>query len=1403
MSALSALDILHLLPQGELHTVRNARTSSGVSERVSGQRATASGQGARASAQGARASGSGQGVEASGHDVDASGASGLVATDAEDAGRGVFWHRRRRRRDDVQRRNWKMGKTGRRFRKAAFRQLRAQSLHHNLMGRARTQDHLFMAVGERLTRASRSTGKRGATWKTHTPEAICKTVFTNPYGTLANKACVSGGSKLYTSHCIQMVANILDAASQKKRSDFKRPLAMSQLASVPSGLVGGGDLRDEFQINNNMFDESQLWIRNVGMGKQRGYRRKKLYRVLASGTQVTRKAPDGPIQDTDLWRSPKVMREYTAASCAGVLAQAHDTAGLHPSGDATPKAKYFASITATDSHTVNKLCSKWISMSQEQEDLLGLVLGQDQPKRYHVTSYCIQHKTGNVVQQVSEYLDLIRPGFALASCFATASIMDKLEFDLRVVLGMQLEVVDPEKTELDAPADQSFLRELFEQAYIRVSPPTNCADSQAWENKRREEAEEILFFFSASNGRVLRHACPPGCCVPGSTVPVADRGASVARAFGLVKRFVAPCISEPAANKYTKVDPVMRRLALAANFFGLLRRALARQFGDDGGSQSDISVDAAIGAPSDATKHWRKVKHIKLNRSFSFLKHRASEYLPLIWLCVCSCIMVVHYKLFRHGTWYNHRTAASGQGSGHWPRCNIFDFTSDLETNPVCEALAALASMLLDPEGAGRRHLNLLFFKFGNSYSEWPQRVREYLEGSLLIAFSVLWRKVYHEFQCYPWLLAPAFDVRRSLIDRRAALQKFLDAQTCCLDKGLCLPLRARHGAADDYCEGTALHDFLEALFQRIVVTSTQCELIFAGLTRLTRNTDEGTGLPSLVARYVVNAYTQQVTRWREDADIRKAEESALSRPPWLFPLAAGSKVNHLHLLMQKRGQFGSMGAAKSDFDALPEAERKGLRQEARVKRDMAVLQPSRLNRVLSADVEDYVGGPLNLASASGPFPLRASAVREALQSRTVDSLAADWRQAHDSYTEPLAGFPSTVPALDVCHGVCNCSLIEEGGDSGDHNETFRPEVNRLFRHLQLACRFASISNKRDPTLLLRLDSTNAMVESVVEFVLVTHHSRPNDSRFEATCVSMKRVGVASASSEGTIVCPATRETLVGLWPGVETERDLLRRLISVSDRWDMSQCINRRVATIPLGRLVTELSPLSYESLLAKETEFNVQAQALKAFRMVMRNAPSRTAPPKRTASGQGRPSRKKGKRMSDEEMQTESSETSDGSEVRDYWNDIVDSILKPHASDSGGASGVAIAAAASGDGSTIPSIRRKGIARRYLPAHGGGGCVHFERYDGGPNGRPYENWILKCPHHEGCEKTRGCGINMTQHYGELEPLAFLHAWRDMTVPPGKKHRHLNPTREQVDAKMAVPGNVAAFADVNAKFRE
>ena len=125
------------------------------------------------------------------------------------------------------------------------------------------------------------------------------------------------------------------------------------------------------------------------------------------------------------------------------------------------------------------------------------------------------------------------------------------------------------------------------------------------------------------------------------------------------------------------------------------------------------------------------MKRINLNRSYDFPKHRSSEYLPLIWLRVCSCIMVVHYRLFKDGTWRSRRRTQA--------RCNSFDFCSDASENPFCEALTCLAAMMIDPEGAGGRPLALLFVRFGQKVSDWPRRVRTYLDGSLCIACSVFY----------------------------------------------------------------------------------------------------------------------------------------------------------------------------------------------------------------------------------------------------------------------------------------------------------------------------------------------------------------------------------------------------------------------------------------------------------------------------------------------------------------------------------------------------------------------------------------------------------------------------------------------------------------------------------------
>ena len=287
------------------------------------------------------------------------------------------------------------------------------------------------------------------------------------------------------------------------------------------------------------------------------------------------------------------------------------------------------------------------------------------------------------MEQVSKYLGLVKPGFCIASCLSTGDIVDDLHEHLYKVLYKELGVFGPANVPLDADRQrqQDFLLELSEQCYVSASGPVGDTEEErariaASAGKRRREVNETLAFFAASGGGRLRHACPAGCCGPVEEGPASDRARSVRKSFDLVKHFVTPCISEPAANKYMKVNPVMRKLAFMTNFHNLLRKAIGLKLGVTAAvsdAESDISVDDAVVVPTNTTAHWRKVKHIKLNRSFNFLKKRSCAWLP-----------------FKYGTWYSHRRTKD--------RRDIFDFSSDLLENPIAEVLSTLASMKVDPE---------------------------------------------------------------------------------------------------------------------------------------------------------------------------------------------------------------------------------------------------------------------------------------------------------------------------------------------------------------------------------------------------------------------------------------------------------------------------------------------------------------------------------------------------------------------------------------------------------------------------------------------------------------------------------------------------------------------------------
>ena len=89
-------------------------------------------------------------------------------------------------------------------------------------------------------------------------------------------------------------------------------------------------------------------------------------------------------------------------------------------------------------------------------------------------------------------------------------------------------------------------------------------------------------------------------------------------------------------------------------------------------------------------------------------------------------------------------------------------------------------------------------------------------------------------------------------------------------------------------------------------------------------------------------------------------------------------------------------------------------------------------------------------------------------------------------------------------------------------------------------------------------------------------------------------------------------------------------------------------------------------------------------------------------------------------------------------------------------------------------PKKDRKSL---FLPAIGGG-SVFYEEYREFGFGRLYKNWIFDCPHHgSACQRTIGVIPKNIQQHGILEPLAYLHVWRDL-VPGPRGHRltHADP---------------------------
>ena len=426
--------------------------------------------------------------------------------------------------------------------------------------------------------------------------------------------------------------------------------------------------------------------------------------------------------------------------------------------------------------------------------------------------------------------------------------------------------------------------------------------------KKRATASAISAFYNTPWSGRLAHRCAPGCCAPATQGPCGDREASVKKAKTLARQILSPVIVSPAANKYTKVDPCVRQSALIVCFYGLMRKALAKKLKRDEHQLTNpnvhpaqrqanvaptrlrrgqtlsvmVEADGAIGIPRDTTQY-RELGFIKENKVYTFLCHGHAKNLLLVWLVVNVPIMRVHYTLFKHGTWLSHRDPIKG--------LSVCDFVDKGGRNPFAAVLDAFASILLNPTGQdARQHMHLLMHITGSGPSDLQRmRVLGALQVSVVSAFAKLWRKVVLQFQSYPAALAPAVDPRRTPEERKEALATFLNARPCCLDAGLSRNLRTTFPREEQYID-TKLAEFLHECFNRIVITSTQVELQFSTLTRLTDTHAKRLGLAGLAARQVNSEWTKGVNRWRADTLLESEQPpSHRCRPAWVKTLRRGA----------------------------------------------------------------------------------------------------------------------------------------------------------------------------------------------------------------------------------------------------------------------------------------------------------------------------------------------------------------------------------------------------------------------------------------------------------------------------------------------------------------------------------
>ena len=1071
---------------------------------------------------------------------------------------------------------------------------------YNSSGRAIRQDSLINLEG----RHACVRGPSG--WRRWLPEAIQRAAFSSA----SNRSFAKSSQDNQSATALGKVGHVTVIQS-------KKVVASAIMQGTRQGL---DRIRDaslisplNFWITSHVADETKLWY----IVRGHGYRK---FSTLSHHSQVSWQLEDhGPIYDEDVVRTPEAMANNTSAVQYNILS-ADGCAGVNPQGGLRPHAKFYGVTIAWDSHRVNKLTAKYLRMVMDPEHLL-------------LPSYCLQHHTGNTASSITTYLNIFTRVWTLCKTFSEGDFSVDLRNKCHLLLDDPeegLEIVDPETFSLGMnDLKEDFTRSIMDRWYStsrRCSIAEGAASEKiaCWE---REKEDFCNFFPCGWNRARPLHLCPPGCCGPGACH---SRAASLSKAKRLIDKIVLRKIVQPAQNKWTKMDPAFCQATLMVFFFSLIKRSLERKVRttyEDLAALGQDQLAAVLAAPQpsgedQAQENQETYKGAMMRfgkRCLAFVGAPDSKLHLLVWMVVGHVVLEIHYRLFKHCTWYSH--AKKGID-----RLTIMDFCPGADgkfnRNPAAMALNDLSIMLFRPNSdKGSDLLKPLRAVFGASV-HWPEQLVRVFQKSCIQAYCKIWRQLRHRFLCYPWIASCIFNPDIDHHTKLNAAQKYWNAKVCSIDAWIGKPLREELCSDAESLLDEGLQTFVWTLFSRGMVTSTFIERTFAPMTRFTTEPSSRHGLPSVKAKHVNTIFVESVRRWwsallPEDMPTGRCRDLAA------YTHAKGSKTNPWHVYVasnKSSGGIANINAQRSAFVALTPEEQQPYIQKATKIRQQARNRRAPVARALDVELAtELPGGPWSMSASKdglpGDWPLNRVRLCEALGRGNLTTVSKAWDDMNVKVWEEAAEFPETVDMQEPCK-VEEC-LHELTAMQMHRFVTISKELQLALRHsglpvrcpllFQLVCepevRYCLIGD-HDWTHTLRADII--VMEKVKN---IPGHAPPFELGLQKeTASGQEEVGTCQICEQG--------------WPSIRSETMFVKSLVQLSsDPWHIYALHAAPEQT--WSYFVTSKTEIDPEEMRRKEVERLELAFALR----LLRKMSTPPVDPKFKKQGKVRKARREGK--------------------------------------------------------------------------------------------------------------------------------------------------------------------------------